>query len=95
MNFRITNPAALSVLLSSISVAILSFLIIYGLTASCSVSGITLFTSLLLATPFLVVPAGILAIMAKTRPVNQFSGLSPLMLALDAALLLALLTLLY
>jgi hypothetical protein len=73
----------------------MNFRITNPVTASCSVAGITLFTSLLLATPFLVIPAGILAIVARTKPVNQFSRLSPLMLALDAALLLALLTLLY
>ncbi len=95
MSFLLANPAMLSVILSSISVVILSFLIIYGLTASCSVSGITLFMTLLMATPFFMVPAGIFAIVARTRPTNKFSRLSPLMLALNAALLLVILTLLF
>jgi len=94
-NSRIADPAMLSVILSSISTLILSFLIIYGLTASCSVAGITLFMTLLLATPFLIVPAGISAIVARTRPANQFNRLSSLLLALNAVLLTAIFTLLY
>jgi hypothetical protein len=95
MNYRIGNPAAMSVIFTSISIAILSFLIVYGLTASCSALGITLFTTLLMATPFLIIPTGIMAIVARTRPANRFSRLTALLLLLDAALLLTLLMLLY
>ncbi len=88
-------PATASVLLSMASVAVLTFPIIYGVTQSCSPAAISIFTGSVISLPFLLLPAAVLAVVASKRPLIKFTRLSILLLGLDSALLLALLSLLY
>ena len=88
-------PAAASVLLSVASAVVLSFLIIYGVTQSCSPAAVSIFTGSVLSLPLLLLPASVLSVKAPKQPVDKYTRLSRLLLGLDASLLLTLLTLLY
>ena len=88
-------PAAASILLFVASAAVLAFLIIFGVTQSCSPAAISIFTGSVFSLPFLLLPAAVLSVKASKQSTNKFTRLSRLLLGLDASLLLALLTLLY
>jgi len=85
--------AAISIGLSAAAISVMSFLIIYSVTASCSILAISLFVGLVLALPFLLIPAAFLGIKAS-RQQDPGRQLTSLLLLLDIALLLALLALL-